>query len=381
MSAALGLAVQALNASQMRGYDSLIDRLNREGDRLPAGSAPIAYTSFAAPTGAGTVAPGGIPLVLPGRALFVQQVTFRCSTLVAGRAQLGGSGLVGVGTAPATDNRFMCGPNLPADILFNDYLRSSDKSGATIYITSWLDPAVTGTHTFLGGATGFQLADSINFDAKKVSLMVGDSTWHGATGPTSVLTCTPWLINKFYRDQGQDTRYILKAYPGSNTNGHESYRAGGKYEFPQVDSIFYNLGINDAAQGVTTATHSANVASLIAWKQKRYPKAKLVIFGTTPVQDATQEAALAAYRTADQAAVVNAADPNILFCNLGNSFDRTVAANYATTDGAAGTRIHPVDVALTQLWESGTITGWANGAATATAAGLRAWLLANLPAI
>jgi hypothetical protein len=106
-------------------------------------------------------------------------------------------------------------------------------------------------------------------------------------------------------------------------------------------------------------------------EQKRYPKAKLVIFGTTPVQDATQDAALSAYRITDQAAVVAATDPNILYCNLANNFDRTVAANYATSDGAAGTRIHPDDAGLTQLWEGGY----------AGNIGLRAWLAATLPAI
>jgi lysophospholipase L1-like esterase len=199
--------------------------------------------------------------------------------------------------------------------------------------------------------------------------MLGDSTWNG-TGLSTVLTCGPWLINKFYRDQGQDTHYILKVFSGSNSNGNESFRAGGKYEFPQIDAIFYNFGINDAGWEVSTATRTASVESLIAWKQKRYPKAKLVIFGTTPVQDAAQEALIVAFGAADAATIVAAADPLIKYCDLGGSFDRTVYANYVTSD-PNGTAVHPRDQALTPLWEGGY-----NGNA-----GLRAWLLANLPVI
>jgi hypothetical protein len=222
---------------------------------------------------------------------------------------------------------FAGSPNYAAKFDVNAFFRSGDPTGNTTYITSWIEPGATGTQYISAGANCWTLAESINFDAKKVMLMIGDSTWNWSTGPSNVLTCTPWLINKFWRDQGLDSSHVLKAYSGSNTNGHESYRAAGKYEFPQTDAIFYNLGINDAAQGVTTARHSTN--------------------GTTPVQDATQEAALSAYRTADQAPVAAAADPNILFCNFANSFDRTVAANYATSDGAAGTRIHLDDAGPT----------------------------------
>jgi hypothetical protein len=58
----------------------------------------------------------------------------------------------------------------------------------------------------------------------------------------------------------------------------------------------------------------------------------------------------------------------LLFYDLGNRFDRTVGANYVTSDGAGGTRIHPVDAGLKQEWSGGY-----NGNA-----GLQAWLAANL---
>ena len=346
---------------------SLIERLNREGD--PSGTAN--RTSFSTFT-ANASGPQPVLTPAPGRAVFVQSVQAWSTTPIAGRLQLnsGGTAWSGTGTFPLMDMGFGCGPGYAANIDVNAFVRSGDRTGIGVTIPQWLDAAVTGTHVVGCSASAWTLADSINFDAKKVALMIGDSTWNG-TGPSNVLTCIPWLINKFYRDQGQDTRYILKAYSGSSSVGHENYRGAGKYEFPQVDAIFYNLGINDAGQSVSTATRTANVQALIAWKQRRYAKAKLVIFGTTPVQDNSLEAAIAAIRTADAATVAAAADPNILFCNLGASFDRTVGANYATSDGADGSRIHPVDTGLTQVWNGG-YGGYA---------GLKAWLLANLPAI
>ena len=89
----------------------------------------------------------------------------------------------------------------------------------------------------------------------------------------------------------------------------------GKYDFPQVEAICYNLGINDAVDGLSLATRRVNVAALIAWKQKRYPKAKLVVLSTTPVQTAATESIIATMRTQDQADIAALGDLNILYCN------------------------------------------------------------------
>lgn len=365
MSAALGLAVQALNASQMRDYGSLIERLNREGD--PTGTAQrLNFTTFA---GGSTISPISTPAV--GRAIYVKQFNAFSTSPLAGRLQMSNvSAWSGSGTTPLMDVGFSCGPGYAATLDVDQFIRSGDRTGVGVLISQWLDSAVAGTQVFGVGATAWSLADSINFDAKKVILMLGDSTWNG-TGPTTVDTCIPYLINRFFREQGQDTRYILKAYSGSTSQGHENFRGSGKYEFPQVDALFDNLGINDAVQGLTTAASMANLQARIAWRQRRYPKAKHVVFGTTPLQNSTLEAALAAYRAAAAAYIADLGDPNVKFCDLGGSFNRTVDANYAVSDGAGGTRIHPVDPALTQVWNGGY-----NGNI-----GLRAWLLANLPVI
>lgn len=225
--------------------------------------------------------------------------------------------------------------------------------------------------------SGFQLADSINFDADKVILCIGDSTWNGS-GPTDVTKCVPFQINKFYQDQGIDSRYILKAQSGTTTSWHYWQIANGKYNFPRLDAIFVNLGLNDAGQGYTVDGASPganasmpNIRAITAWKQKLYPDAKLVLCGTTPPQAAATEAAVAALRTATSDYVAALGDPNVLYRSFGGAFNPAIGSNYLASDGNDGTRIHPTDPALTALLDGGY-----NGYQ-----GLRSWLATTLPAI
>lgn len=357
---------------KIEGYPGgLIELLNREGEPFTT-KGESSFTSFTTPTGSGTLGPSGFGAAPLGRAIYVKSVYFWSTTPIAARWQLGNSPLTvtGGGNNIVMDTGFAVGANQSVKLDIDQFARSSLGISAGLYINRWLDSAVSGTHYVGAGAVAWSLADSINLDAKRVFLMLSDSTWNG-TGPTSINYCVPYLINKFYRDAGVDCRYILKAYSGSTTTGHENFRAAGKYDFPKVDAIFYNLGINDAAQGYSTATSLANVASLVAWKRKRYPNNRLVICGSTPVQNNTYETTLAAMRSAVSSYVTGLADPSILYHNFGVAFDRTVDANYASSDGAGGTRIHPTDAGLSQLWNGGY-----NGYG-----GLAAWLSANLPLI
>lgn len=347
----------------------LFERLNREGD--PSGGfGSITFNSYPAPTGAGTVL--GFPStgVSPGRASFIVEATVFSTTPINGRMQIGGKSFGSLGTGIKPDASFACGPNYNDRMLMMQFIRYSEGPAGTPYISNWLDPAVSGTHRAGGGWTGFVLADSINFDAKKVIAIFGDSLFNG-TGPTSVDTCIPWLINKFYRDKGIDSRYILKAYSGSTTVGHEIMRAGGSYDFEKLDLLVYQLGTNDGGQSIATNISMGNVSNFIAWKQARYPKATLLILGPPPLQVQASEDLVANLRNAEATAIAALGDPKVKFLSLGTAFDRSNASNYVSSDGAAGTRIHPGDAGLTQEWAGGY-----NGFI-----GLRAWLEANIPFI
>lgn len=345
---------------------SLIERLNREGDPISYFH-ELSYTDFSAPTGAGTLGPDGFGNpVAPGRALFVQELSVYSTTPIAGRALFGGSQWNGAGTQITQDTGYVCGPDSgPARIPVNQFLRSSQKPyWLKNYIRRWLDPSVSGTHYVHAGLVAWYLADSINFEARKTMLMVGDSLWNG-TGPSDATHCIPWLINDYYRAKGIDCRYILKAYSGSTTEGHEAFRRIGRYDFPRLDAIFYQLGTNDAQSAVATSTSLANAAAFVSWARLRHPAAAIVIFGPPPLADNDDEAALADLRAALSAHVAGLGDERVLFCDLGAAFDRGDSGNYA------GDGVHPDDDGLDLIWQGG-YGGFA---------GLEAWLDANLPEI
>ncbi len=191
---------------------SLIERLNREGE--PIGDyQEQAFDNFAAPGGAGTGIPLGFTTGLAvGKARFISHLLLSCTTPVSGRVWIGGAQLGGIGTQKMRDLAFTCGPNFQAIVPVNQFLQSSMKplGGPGGYIKRWLDGSVSGTHYFTAGAVAWELADSINFEARKVILCIGDSLWNG-TGPSDVTHCIPWLINDFYRRSGVDSRFILVA--------------------------------------------------------------------------------------------------------------------------------------------------------------------------
>lgn len=174
--------------------------------------------------------------------------------------------------------------------------------------------------------------------------------------------CIPWLINRHYRDAGEDCRYILKAYSGSTSIAHESIRATGRYDFGRADLTCYNLGINDVAQGVPTAQSAENRARLLAWKKVRHPEASLVIFGPR------SRACRAESSAGDIVGQAN--DPLVRFCDLSAAFDRSNDSNYLAGE-TAGVRVHPTHPALQQIWDGGY----------GSFVGLRNWLLQNVPAL
>jgi len=371
---------------EVRGYRSLQELLLREGDILQGSdSAPQATGLTNAP---GNVAVGSTDgfgnLIRPsvGRALFLASVEIGCTANFVMRLQVGGhetgvpatGASAGLGQQPRIDRFFMVGPSRSGRVDLNVFLRSSSRPVANLFRSRLLDlnpssldaagATVSNSAYFSIGTTGYALADSTNFDAKKVHLFIGDSIWNG-TGPSTTDTCIPFLINQYYQNKGIDCRYILKAYSGSRSDGHERKRASGDYNFPQVDVIHYNLGMNDA--GVLTTNQSmANVTAMVTWALARYPGVKIIIYGPTPRQDAN-ESALVALRSAESAYVAGLNNSNVKFCDLGNSFDRTVFANYVSTD-TSGSAVHPGDTGLSLEWNGGY-----NGNI-----GIKAWLDANL---
>lgn len=204
-----------------------------------------------------------------------------------------------------------------------------------------------GTSPLYGGLslTGFEITDDLDYGAPKVMMFVGDSTFAG-TGPTRTDLHWPFMFKKYVRDTyGVRARIVFKSRSGSTTANHELWRSAGWHDIEDCHLCVYNVSINDAIGAVSNTTTIANMMAFWDWYRLRYPQGKMIICGTTPLENNTPEALAATLRTAIPAEIaLRSADQQarLKFINLGSAFDRTVAANYASTD-TAGSRIHPDD--------------------------------------
>lgn len=323
--------------STLARQGSLLDRIMLEGDPWASSSAGnIANATLTANQVA-------LSILLPtaSRAMWVEDVVVSANRQLDLQLQFGGNA-----TNLIQTRRMILNPGIPAIFPVKYLFRPTTGAvGLTaigeVRIRTVLDATATGGYV-MASASGWQVYDDFNYSADKVGLVIGDSILNSTAGVTSKLKSMEWLVRQRFAAAGANVRFINRSISGTTSNEHERRRAHGDYDFPQVDYLHYQVGTNDNSAGITPTVHQANVAAMIAWKKARYPSAKMVVYGPTPLQDDTSETALAALRAAAAAAVTAAADPKVKFCSLAAAFDRTNTANYATTD-AAGAKTHPSD--------------------------------------
>lgn len=287
---------------------------------------------------------GSLPLASLSRAFYLETLTFSSNRLAMLQVLLANNPTQ---TTAQEVYRVIVGPGQPAVIpvrnIFRPHQASTPNTSlnlGAVTVRRALDTTPTGAYLGISTA-GFSIYDDLDFTADRVGLVIGDSILNGTAGITQKAKSMEWLIRGYFRDRGTRLRLINKSVSGSTSSDHEARRAAGVYDFPQVDYLHYQLGTNDAGT-ISAATAGANCAAMIAYKQKRYPKATMIVWGATPREDNTTETALVAIRAAQQSAVTAAADPKVLFCSLAAAFDRTNLANYAATD-ATGQHVHPTD--------------------------------------
>lgn len=207
--------------------------------------------------------------------------------------------------------------------------------------------AAPGTDTLSGGIslTGFEITDDLDWGAPKVMMFVGDSTFAG-TGPTRTDRHWPFMFKKYLRDTyGTRARIAFKSRSGSTSADHELWRSAGWHDIEDCHLCVYNVSINDAVGAVSNATTIANMMAFWDWYKLRYPQGKMIICGTTPLENNTPEALAATLRTAIPVEIAlrpAAEQARLKFINLGSAFDRTNATFYAGSD-TPGSRIHPDD--------------------------------------
>jgi lysophospholipase L1-like esterase len=222
-----------------------------------------------------------------------------------------------------------------------------------IALNGWFGDGISSTRA-IAYFSGIKMTADLNFNADKVIMWIGDSITRGSSIGGTALTggggggsnlqtavkptdhFTFQVRNNFQR-RGIDCRLVLKAMGGFNSIDMNAAINTGFLDIEKANVIFYQLGVNDALAGsgtVSDATYSANLDAVIDFRLRKYPTAKLVFIGATPLNNNTNETRLAQLRTimASKANTPN----NIFYLSLESAFDRTVLTNYNLSDG-----IHP----------------------------------------
>ncbi|PLK44498.1 SGNH/GDSL hydrolase family protein [Emticicia sp. TH156] len=328
-----------------------ISRLMQEGDGVGNnGSILMSYSAnngiFPSSTiGAGEVI-GGIS-VSHLKALYIDSIIVHSNKKALFFVQTGGNlgsglGLSGVGTWTANANVFATTPDgggsvvIPVHLIANGGYQGQTLGAAmTCFVRKVYDSDKTNCDfgvTYIGK----YLTDDFNIGASKIILWKGDSISDGY-GVTNKLNMLNWKIrNRLFDRTPNGVRLIAKTWGGTTSKWFDYLRRNSYFDYEQVDYIFYQLGVNDAVQGTSEAEYYVNIKSEIAYNSIKYPNAKQIYLGASPRNNGTEETILENLRRKMQLAVYEAANQNVFYCDLANSFDRTVLSNYYLNDG-----VHP----------------------------------------
>ncbi len=328
---------------KFNGYSCWEEFLLREAE-------PISFTASSVAT---TVATGGVNVAictaqgypLAGKAMWLEEMSVGLSA----------PGLAQIEISQSTDTRFANylkqvivgagGLSWSPRRIVRGFLNGGPN--LTLNIRNNLTP---GSVDYVGtiGASGYRFTDDFNFGANTRVLLITDSTGNGI-GPTRSRNMWIYQVKAHLVALGYDVRVILKAVSSSTTTDHEGWRADGYQDIATPALVIYSPGINDAGAGVSDATYVANVASEWNWVKKRWPKAKMIVTGCTPLENDISEARAAGsggatgHRAAGADFVAGQASPRLKHINLGDAFDRKNPAFYAASD-PAGNRVHMNDM-------------------------------------
>ncbi len=350
---ARALAIQAMQKASNDAVDSaarsgllrtmpLEERRAREG--VPV-NASVQGTTASVPVGAANVLAGQLSVPTIGKIVWLDSVTV--SADVAGLYFIA---VIGADTtAFGPPQAFVrLSPNQPVTVPIKAYLRQFQgglDGNVSLFIRNNSSGAAAVVNaTMILNAT--QVTDDLNYSAARTIMAVGDSTWVGsAFGPTKTSAMLPFMVRDYFNDLGSDARVILKSISGSSTASHEGWRLAGWYDVDYTDMLLYNVGINDAIQGTGTIQYLANLDKFWKWFHARRPNAKMIVFAPGPLEDDTSETNAVAIRTAASGYVSGIANPNLIYINLGGSFDRKVTSFYSsnTSTDPVGARRHPSD--------------------------------------
>lgn len=309
----------------------LIERCAREGEPWMGRATNTAtFDGVTDNLGLGTLTPPRV-----NKIVFLTSFTVSCNQSIDGQFAIGG--------ANGTEQLVWRGNILkgqavtvPCKMMLPSWL--SSVASFTCRLT------ITPESNSLAGSlalTGYKITDDLNFSASKVVLAIGDSLLNG-TGPTK--TANSWVVKLLAKMKEQaDVRLINMSVSGSGTANWEEMIDGGRLDaVQQADVILYAVSVNDAGAGTTAAAYRARLEKLLAWKNKKFPNALMIIYGTTPLENSTSHSNAETLRAEAADFVSDTNSPRLKYCNLGAAFTRTDSTKYIVSD-SPGNRVHPND--------------------------------------
>jgi lysophospholipase L1-like esterase len=163
----------------------------------------------------------------------------------------------------------------------------------------------------------------------------GTSITSGA-GATTYAKNFPYLIRNWFRDtKGINTRVTNRAIDGSTSTHHEYLRASnGRYSHNEPPfMVFWEHGINDVSQGLSTATTQANLTAWLKYWNTFYPSTWCVVLAPWPTGGSTNESSLVTLRAAIASTMsTTGGSKNIYVSGTGSMFSASTQSSTYTTD-------------------------------------------------
>lgn len=292
----------------------------------------------------------------PGKATIIRGFTVQSSKRVTMQIRVGTpTGVVAVANIPEMDIGVVV-TDQPTYIQCNWIMRNIKS--VFFNCLNFMDAADTAAWITITPDC-YNIPDDFNFNARKRIEWVGTSITNG-TGPTA----TGYMYHTLFKDSlrylGADVRHELNGISGSTTITHYTFFTQGAYDHlsdgKAPDVLIIECAVNDASANVATADYVANL-SLYSRRFLNNPEKKItvIILGATPLENTTAYNNSVVLDAAASALVttLKASYPNrVYFIPLSSSFNRSVAANYISSD-TPGARIHPSNSGCQQIMNNG----------------------------
>lgn len=145
-------------------------------------------------------------------------------------------------------------------------------------------------------------------------------------------------INKAYDEAGSplSIRLVNKAIGSQTVFDFVKYIQSGVATIPQCDIFMLCYGINEAMANMDPAVFKGYLQQVWDWFKTNYESGHMVIVGSTPLNNNTNEARLVILRATIVQFVTEINDPRLSECSMANTFNRLDLSFYNNSDG-----VHP----------------------------------------